>query len=276
MAQSVAHLAGADAVHDPRIPVSLDQLPDGVRMPYGAHCVFVSGSLVAGWGHASSDVDIYVVTEQAADLSSMADLDIGVTDARVPIAVTYDPNGVRYDVEYWTTAHVDALLDAVAWHDPDRPSGGPALTTAAVDCYHRISIGRALSGRAWLAGVKQRLAGSALRQLLAAHHFGEADGSLDDALGLSNLIGDDTTVARIPQARFRRVGAALLVAYGPVVVEISEVGALIWRLADGRRLVRQIVEGVLVEYDVAEDEARADTIEFLEEMLGHQLVRIVA
>jgi hypothetical protein len=88
------------------------------------------------------------------------------------------------------------------------------------------------------------------------------------------LISDEAVVARSPNARFRRVGQKILVARDDVIVELTEVSSLIWKLADGTRTVTQIVEGICTEYDVAEGQARADAAEFLTDMLDARLMTL--
>jgi hypothetical protein len=89
------------------------------------------------------------------------------------------------------------------------------------------------------------------------------------------VIASDTVVGRMPDARVRRVGEAQLVARSDTIMELNETGALIWKLADGKRSIQQISTSVQLEYDVTPDEARADTLEFITELIDARLMKVV-
>jgi hypothetical protein len=171
------------------VPGSLDELPADVPVPADAVCVFVSGSLVAGWGHTHSDVDLYVVSETPAPVTPTALLELRLSTTPLPVLTIHEDSGRRWDVEYWTIAQIDELLAAVAERDEGPTATVGRLGYADVDCFYRLSIGVALSGADWLAEAKRRVAGSALSRLLAAREFDEADGFIEDAAGLVD-VGD--------------------------------------------------------------------------------------
>jgi hypothetical protein len=182
--------SGALAGMDPRVPRSLEQIPAGIAIPADTICVFASGSLVAGWGHAASDVDLYVVTSNPAAVTPTATLDLGLSAVPLPVVTAFGPDELPYDVEYWTTAQVDDLLTAVLRADrPEHPLAA-RLTYQDIDWFFRLSIGVAIIGQEWLRQAQQRLAGSSLPLLLAGREFFEADGLVEDALGLLE-VGDE-------------------------------------------------------------------------------------
>lgn len=81
-----------------------------------------------------------------------------------------------------------------------------------------------------------------------------------------------------PSIVYRQIaGEALLVPIRASAADLDsiyaldEVGAYIWELLDGQRLVKDIEALLLAEYDVEVDQARADIQEFL-----HQLEEIGA
>jgi hypothetical protein len=47
------------------------------------------------------------------------------------------------------------------------------------------------------------------------------------------------------------------------IYNLNEVGAFIWKLIDGRTSLRQIVDAVLAEFDVASEDAEKDTLQFI-------------
>ena len=57
---------------------------------------------------------------------------------------------------------------------------------------------------------------------------------------------------------------------------LSEVGQFIWSRADGTRGVPELVVEVVREFDVAEDQARADVAEFVGQLESYGLLHEVA
>jgi len=56
---------------------------------------------------------------------------------------------------------------------------------------------------------------------------------------------------------------------------LNEVGARIWSLSDGTRTIEQIVALLCSEYQVDSDQALADTLEFISELLERGLLLVV-
>jgi hypothetical protein len=81
------------------------------------------------------------------------------------------------------------------------------------------------------------------------------------------VIAPDSVVSRALDARVRRVGDKQLVARGQQILELSDVASVVWRLADGKRSAQEISAGVVAEYEVSPEEALADVVEFLTEMV---------
>lgn len=62
---------------------------------------------------------------------------------------------------------------------------------------------------------------------------------------------------------------------GDEIHSLDEVGTFIWQQIDGRRTIADILAALLAEYEVEEDEARADLAAFVEELAGRQLITFV-
>jgi hypothetical protein len=88
------------------------------------------------------------------------------------------------------------------------------------------------------------------------------------------MIEPATVVKRAFDVRARKVKDKQLVARGNEIVELNEVAAVMWRLADGSRSAAQIGERIAEEYEVSPDEALADTTEFLHEMVEAGFLRV--
>ena len=57
------------------------------------------------------------------------------------------------------------------------------------------------------------------------------------------------------------------------VFTLNEVGAMIWRLMDGQKTVRQLMEAVINEYEVESLEAEKDVVDFLRSLEDAGLIR---
>ncbi len=55
---------------------------------------------------------------------------------------------------------------------------------------------------------------------------------------------------------------------------VNPVGTRVWELVDGERTVGGIVEAVCREFEVDEEQAREDVLEFLDELEKKDLVRL--
>lgn len=92
---------------------------------------------------------------------------------------------------------------------------------------------------------------------------------------LSSALTEGSVVRPEDGVRVRNFRGRLVVARVDQAVQLEDAGALIWRQLDGVRTVAQVGDAVATEYDVAPDEARADTVELLTELAGLGLVTAV-
>ena len=82
------------------------------------------------------------------------------------------------------------------------------------------------------------------------------------------MIAPESLVKRALDARVRRVGGTQMVARGQEVMELNEVAAIIWKLADGSRSVADISAAVVAEYEVSPEEALTDVSDFVTDMVS--------
>jgi hypothetical protein len=66
--------------------------------------------------------------------------------------------------------------------------------------------------------------------------------------------------------------AVLVLTSKAQIKVVNEVGARIWRLADGSRSVAQIAEQICLEYDVHPEEALHDTLEFIDDLVERDIL----
>lgn len=190
----------------------LDNLMDGdphemLDLPAETICVYVSGSLLAGWGHANSDLDFYVIhaTDTALHVKHSS---MNISRERPPTVVKYEGN-TRWDIEYWAVEAVEDLFDRL---DRGRDES-TRLGERDLEFLFRLSVGRALVGSEWLAEHKRSLDQSPVRFVAAARSLNGADGLIEDALGLLT-IGDLESAVLAAHVAFGMTIDALLATYG--------------------------------------------------------------
>ena len=173
--------------------LTLERLRDEGLIPAEATAVYLSGSLVAGLGHANSDVDLFVVADERPAVEPSGELRRPLEPTTVPIVVCWF-GATRVDTEYWTPGQVSQLVARVA--DTDLGGGriaGVDISDDDVDFLYRLAVAQPLVGSDWLAERQRELEGARFPLLLAARAFTEADTYVEDALGL--LQSDDPASA---------------------------------------------------------------------------------
>lgn len=150
------------------------------RLPGKALTAWVSGSLVEGLAHASSDLDIYVIVDDLDSCTSSIHMNDG-------LAVNVEfINHRRVDFEYWTAGRIAALAKKLA----DVPLFTESenvldyFPEPELDFMHRIHIGIPLFGRdAWEA-LCEAFDHLRLRQYLIENKRLYVDDTFDDVVGL--------------------------------------------------------------------------------------------
>jgi heterodisulfide reductase subunit B len=81
---------------------------------------------------------------------------------------------------------------------------------------------------------------------------------------------------RHPHAAFRRIVGEMVIVtpLDSCMHTLNDVGAFIWERADGQHTVQQIIEELCETYDVAPEVAKADVIEFVQELLARDMCLI--
>ena len=57
------------------------------------------------------------------------------------------------------------------------------------------------------------------------------------------------------------------------VFTLNETGAFIWEQIDGKKTVEEIISELSSEYDIPEDQAERDVIEFIQNLLEYLIIR---
>lgn len=190
---------------------TIDEVRAEFEIPDGHLAVFASGSALAGWAHAKSDLDLYVITNGPPGVVTHVIQQVPVQPPEVPTAIA-TVNGVRWDAEYWQEAQIEQILFKVsrrAANDEQRI----IFTEAEIDFLYRLWIARALSGGPWLEGVQERLRSDRLPQVLATRFLNISESFIEDAVGLMES-GDEWSAVLAVREAFGNAVDALLASHG--------------------------------------------------------------
>ncbi|MFE3638536.1 hypothetical protein [Streptomyces sp. NPDC059168] len=179
-----------------------------------AICTFASGSLTQGWAHGKSDLDLFVVFQDAVQKSDLHNLEllevrVSTTDPVSWIALG-ELGQYRADIELWRESQIDELIERFS-SSPDKYTVRPNY--AEQDLLYRLSQGVSLAGDTWLAQRKETLLASAYGPWLAESQKLDAEGMLEDVEGLL-MSGDGESAALAAHRGFSMALHALLALYG--------------------------------------------------------------
>ncbi|MGW4789933.1 hypothetical protein [Streptomyces sp. NPDC004230] len=184
-----------------------------------ARCIFVSGSLVEGWGNEKSDVDLFVITDEplVPDTASLYLLEDRIS-ASAPViwAAIGELGPFRADIEIWTTRQVDELIGHF-----ERPSGGHfqgwngTLGHTERDFFYRLLTGRPMSGADWWEAKCAALRSSDYQLWLAEDIKVDGENGLEDVVGMLGG-GDDASAALAVKAVLQQALLAILAIHGDI------------------------------------------------------------
>ena len=161
----------------------IDTLSKAGLLPGDSLCVLAAGSLIRGWGNASSDLDLYVITDKLWTGDHIDNPSVHVRAGAVPSA-SFFARGLRLDVEYWQEELIVGLIQRVSWAQYD--SGAMtdvSLSRTEIDVLERLTYGVPLLGSDWLSAQRAAVKNSALTVYLVRHRLNMADIFVEDARG---------------------------------------------------------------------------------------------
>ncbi|MFJ7095858.1 hypothetical protein ACIQWL_37395 [Streptomyces mirabilis] len=182
-------------------------------LPASFRCVYAAGSLVRGWGNATSDVDVYVVSDDEPPGTTTTSHPVALTPDFIPVSATY-LDSVRWDIEYWRDSQVDQVLEKVSW---SRYNGEGVsqerLTGYEADFFVKLQHSVPLTDGEWLTERKQQLDDSAYRVTMVARALNYADIFAEDCLGQLGS-GDRKGAVITAKLAFNYAVEGLLAHYG--------------------------------------------------------------
>ncbi|MGW0589554.1 hypothetical protein [Streptosporangium sp. NPDC002607] len=191
----------------------IETLRDNNLLPQSCESVFLSGSLVRGWGNPTSDLDITLVTTEpwagpSAEPSFVA-LEPPVIQWEKIHAM-----GRRWDIEYWQDGQVDQVLAKVS-HEAfkgDR-AAWKLLTEDETAFLERIPYAVPVSGHQWLYDRREQQCESAYTSVLVSRSLDHADSFVEDAVGACEA-GDLDSAVLSARLAFGHAIDALLAGHG--------------------------------------------------------------
>ncbi len=67
-------------------------------------------------------------------------------------------------------------------------------------------------------------------------------------------------------------GQVIMAPSGDTTHSLEDIGVFIWNQLDGQQNLQNVLDAILEEYDVNEDEARTDLLEFIDQMQAEGLI----
>ncbi|WP_251095275.1 hypothetical protein [Streptomyces sp. Caat 7-52] len=179
-------------------------------LPESWVCVFEAGSLVRGWGNASSDVDLYVISEEPWTGEGVSHHPVPLVPA-VVLGEEAFVGAMRWDIRYWTRGQVEQVLAKVTWKAFEQ--GAEELTLREVQLLDRLAFGAAAGGQELLSHWRVQVEESAFRSILATRILNMADSRVEDAVGQLEA-GDVDSAVLSARAAFHYTVDALLASEG--------------------------------------------------------------
>jgi nucleotidyltransferase-like protein len=178
------------------LTIPADSISEQLRLrqlqPASVLAIFVGGSLARGWGHANSDLDIFVVTDRPWRSSTSAHNPVSLHPETVATE-TIHVESWRWEIRYWQDTQVDQVLAKVS---PDDFPGGSAwrtLTSTESTFLERLTRAVEVEGHDWLDRRQDALRRSAFRAIVVTDALLRADSHVEDAVG--QLQSDDVDSA---------------------------------------------------------------------------------
>jgi hypothetical protein len=176
-------------------------------------CIFVSGSLTQGWGHAKSDLDLYVISEAPLDVSNpqleLYKQGISTEPSEMYVAVA-ELGHYRADIELWLLPQVEQLIARFESSVPSQEAA--ALGHNEKELFYRLVAGAPLSGDDWWRVTRERILSSCYGLWLAENRKLMAEGQLEDVAGL--LESGDTHSAALAAREGLVLGLEAALALG--------------------------------------------------------------
>ncbi|WP_317447675.1 hypothetical protein [Streptomyces collinus] len=182
-------------------------------LPDAPLAVYCAGSVIRGWGNPTSDVDVYVVTDEPWAGKQAEHVALRLAPENIAVEVLVH-EGRRWDVEYWTDGQVEQVLAKVSHQALETGADlGSLLEPAEFDLLDGITHGLDVSDHSWRLRRHADLSASALRTLLISRALLRYDEYAEDAVG-QLAAGDHESAVITAKLAFGFAIDALLAGHG--------------------------------------------------------------
>jgi predicted nucleotidyltransferase len=191
----------------------LDELRSRDLLPDRYECVYATGSIVRGWGNETSDFDLYVITDAPWQSETSDPSPVALFPETIGVEI-FHVDGVRWDVEYWTTGQVDQAIAKTSWKEyEEKASIGDLITVFERDFLERLLYAMPVDGAEWLEQRRRQVADSAFRRMIVARALHNVDTVVEDAVGMLRQ-GDHDSAVLAARLAFTWAVDALTAAHG--------------------------------------------------------------
>lgn len=177
--------------------------------------VVYSGSIVQGWNHAESDIDVYVIADSFTVGANwpvrFTESYFELSEPDVPVAVNW-VNGTKVDCELWTHDQIDELSRILRPKDP-KNNWELTIDESYFDTFYRLSIARSLEPGSPCAKIFDDQAQQTVANNMARRRLDEADAYMEDTVGLLES-KDFPQSAYLAHISYRKVIDALVSSRG--------------------------------------------------------------
>ncbi|WP_147268678.1 hypothetical protein [Sphaerisporangium album] len=191
----------------------MESLSENGLLPDGCESVFLSGTLIRGWGNPNSDLNITIITREPWT-SPGAECSFVALDPPTVIGEKLHVEGRRWDIEYWQDSQVE---QAMAKLSHEAFMGDQAvwklLTEEEFAFLEGIPYAVAVSGPEWLDNRRRQQRESAYTAILVSRSLDHADGFAEEADGACEA-GDLDSAVLAARSAFGHAVDALLAAHG--------------------------------------------------------------
>jgi hypothetical protein len=179
----------------------------------GAICMYAAGSIVQGWGHAASDLDLYVITEDRLTFDDSIEAFVRTVSTKDPLIniVIGEFGAYRADIEVWKAEQVDEVIGRFSCDTPSQEA--PELDKAEQDLLYRLASGLPMHGTQWWETRRQSVRASTYGIWLAENRKLTAESYIEDVGGLLVSRDSHTAVLAAHEAAMLAM-EALLATYG--------------------------------------------------------------
>jgi len=179
--------------------------------------IYAAGSVVQGWGHANSDLDLYVISDEHLDFGAGLEAFERHVSTQDPVIhiVLGEFGPFRADMELWLTGQIDELIGRFSGNMPDQEA--PELDKTEQDMLYRLASGSPLHGGEWWQRQRAALLDSRYGLWLAENRKLIAETFLEDVGGLL-ISGDLETAVLAGHEAFTGALEALLAVRGDYCV----------------------------------------------------------